>query len=75
MYLDLQNTSYWWLPDVNKTAEALERVYNRSAEETKAKAEYGKKMVRSSYNLQVLFDGWKPVMEHMAELRKKQLNP
>lgn len=66
------NTSYWWLPDVDKTVEALEKIYSRTPAEKKTKAEYGKKMIRENYNTQTLYDGWKVVMDYMQQLRNKQ---
>ena len=67
------NTSYWYLPDVDKTVEGLEKIYSRTPDEKREKAAYGKKMIRENYNTQTLHDGWLEVMQYMQQLRNKQL--
>ena len=69
----LMNTSYWWLPDVDKTAAALDAVYRRTPAETAAKAAHGMRAVRATYTTRALADGWAGVMAHMADLRARQL--
>lgn len=62
------------MPDVDKTVKVLEKIYNRTPDEKKTKAEYGKKMIRENYNTRTLYDGWKVVMDYMQQLRNNQLN-
>ena len=54
------NTSRWYLPDLNSIVKCLERVYKRSPTEKKAKAAVGIEKARK-HNLQLLYDGFKPV--------------
>ena len=56
------NTSRWHLPDLHSVVDCLDKIYKRTPEESKRKGDYGMKMVRENYNLQTLYDGFKPLI-------------
>ena len=64
----IQNTSYWELPRVSSIVECLEKVYNRTPEETKRKARYGIRRIREECNFLTLFNGWRALLEPETSL-------
>ena len=59
----LQNTSYWWIPDIVDCSKCIEKIYLRSPEENKRLSRYGMKCIRENYNLKTLHDAWKPLFD------------
>jgi glycosyltransferase involved in cell wall biosynthesis len=71
----LQNTSYWFIPDVEDAAWCIEKIYRRTPSEKKRLARHGMKIIRENYNLRTLYDAWEPLFSscettlHSAGLR------
>ncbi len=64
----IQNTSYWELPRVSSIVECLEKIYNRTPEETKRKARYGIRKIREECNFLTLLNGWRALLEPETSL-------
>jgi glycosyltransferase involved in cell wall biosynthesis len=64
------NTSFWNLPDMHSCVACLERIYNRTPEESLRLREVGINAIRGGYNHEVLFDGWQNVLRTMFPGKK-----
>lgn len=62
-----QNTSYWATPDVQSIVECLEKIHDRTPEESKRLSRLGMAKTRENYNLKTLYDNWSKILPRVSK--------